>query len=300
MPPSAEMSIPPTTPQSTAIQRVAKRPHKRPRLYAIATKPSIPNQPASAEWSLDLCVPPTTIDSEHISQGEGPSSPPSVGSIESEEEQRYYFNRFDPTTFSQVPPADIVARISLSSVPSGAESPVESIELVHQISSALESVYLTPDSASWLRQALFALQKAEILPGVASGFVVNNFMSFATTYLEQQVQKRNAESSEVKYSAVLRSDERLRRMTVCSEQAPRYTPSTLPHHHHDDLDNDEYEWSLPYRGKQARDGVTWNGFRAIGGSTSSSRSGSYARRISDPWGSSDIYGGILQGRVTST
>lgn len=276
---------------------MTRKPQKLPRLYAVATKPSTPNQPSTAEWSLDLCIPPTTtVDSGYISQDDqpasaAPSSPPSVASSEADEEQRYYFSRFNPAGYTQEAPADIIVRISLSSVPSGAESPVEKIELVHQMVEALVSVYMTPDSASWLRQVLFALQRSEILPAVTSGFAVNQFMSFATTHLEEQVRDQSAESSDVKYSKVLREREGLRRTTVSSESAPRSLPPTR-HDPHDDLDNDEYEWSLPYRGKQARDGQTWNGFRSTGSSAASSRSSSRARGISEPWRNRDVYGSL--------
>lgn len=282
------------------LQKVSRKSKKLPRLYAIATKPSTPNQLSTAEWSLDLCIPPTTVDSGYISQDDQPtstvpSSPPSVASLEAEEEQRYYFHRFNPASYSQETPADIIARISLSSVPSGAESPVESMELVHQIVEALETVYLTPDSESWLRQALFALQRSEILPAVTSGFAVNQFMSFATTHLEEQVRNKSADSSEIKYSKVLREREVLRRTT---ESAPRST-AIARQDSHDDLDNDEFEWSLPYRGKQARDGQTWNGFRSTGSSAASSRSSSRARGISEPWKSRDIYAGFLPAQLVA-
>lgn len=296
------MSILPTVPQDGSVPKVTRNSQKLPRLYAIAAKPTTPNQPATAEWSLYLCIPQTKpIDDRYFSQDEQPapavpSSPPSVASEEGEEEQRYYFSRFNPASFSQEAPADIIAKISLSSVPSGAESPVESIELVHQIVAALEMVYMTPDSASWLRQALFTLQRSEILPAITSGFAVNQFMSFATTHLEEQVRDQSVESSDIKYSKVLREREGLRRTTVGSEAAPhsvapaRYEPD-------DDLDNDEYEWSLPYRGKQARDGQTWNGFRSTGSSTASSRSSSRARGISEPRRSRDVNGGVLPAQV---
>lgn len=296
------MSVLPATTQDGSVAKVNWRSQKLPRLYAIATKPTTPNQPLTAEWSLYLCILPTrTVDSEHISQDEQPastisSSPPSVASSETEEEQHYYFSRFHPTSFSQEVPADIIAKISLSSVPSGAESPVESIELVHQIVAALETVYMTPDSASWLRQALFALQRSEILPAITSGFAVNQFMLFATAYLEQQVQDQTAESSEVKYSKVLREREGLRRATVNYESAPRSIPAAR-YESNDDLDNDEYEWSLPYRGKQARDGQTWNGFRSTGSSNASSRSSSRARGISESWRNRDVHGGVLPAQV---
>lgn len=296
------MSALPPIPQNETLEKVARRSHKRPRLYAIATKPSTPGQPSTAEWSLDLHIPPVTTDSGYISSDEQPittvSSAASVTSTEAAEEQRYYFNRFNPAAFSQDSPTEVIARISLSSVPCGAESPVESIELVHQIAHSLEAVYLTPDSASWLRQALFALQKAEILPAVTSGFAVNNFMSFATTHLEGLLGNQSEGPSEVKYSTVLRDHQRQRGATLGSPQAPRSVPVGVEDPL-DDQENDEYEWSLPYRGKQARDGQVYGGFRFTGRSAPSSRSSSRARGVSEPWRSTDIYSGFLPGQLTS-
>lgn len=291
------MSVSSAIPFDGSAPRIPRKNTKLPRLYAIATKPTTPNQPSTAEWSLDLSFPPVVADSGYTSQDEQPepaiaSSPPSVISVEGEDEQHYYFHRFNPSSFTQAAPADVIARISLSSVPSGAESPQESIDLVHQIVEALETVHMTPDSESWLRQALFALQRSEILPAVTSGFAVNQFMSFATIHLQQQVRNPTEGSSNIKYSKVLRERETSRRTTIGSISAPRSIPAATQGSQ-DDLDNDEYEWSLPYRGKQGRDGQTWNGFRSTGSSNASSRSSSRARGISETWRNRDVYGGDL-------
>lgn len=296
------MSFSAAAPLDGTYPRTSHKARKLPRLYAIATKPTTPNQPATAEWSLDLCIPPTVADSGYTSQDDQPepaaaSSPPSVASIEVEEEQHYYFHRFNPASYSQETPADVIAKISLSSVPSGAESPLESIDLVKQIVDALETVYMTPDSESWLRQALFSLQRSEILPAVTSGFAVNQFMSFATTHLQEQVSSRSQTSSDIKYSKVLREREASRRTTVSSGSDPR-SIQKAGQESQDDLDNDEYEWSLPYRGKQARDGQTWNGFKTTG-SSASSRSSSRARGASEPWKTTDVHGGSLPAQLVA-
>lgn len=296
------MSISSAVPVEVPVQKVSRKNKGLPRLYAIATKPTTPNQPSTAEWSLDLCIPPTVTDGGFTSQDDQPtsaaaSSPPSIASIEVEEEQHYCFHRFDPASYSQETPADTIARISLSSVPSGAESPQDTIELVHQIVEALNTVHMTPDSESWLRQALFALQRSEILPAVTSGFAVNQFMSYATAHLEEQVHKKADESSDIKYSKVLREREVSRRTTLGSESAPHSIPARQDSH--EDLDNDEYEWSLPYRGKQARDGQTWNGFKSTGNSAASSRSSSRARAISETWKTRESYGGVLPAQLVA-
>lgn len=158
----------------------------------------------------------------------------------------------------------------------------------------LETIYLTPVSSLWLRQALYALQVAELIPPASHGLDIAKFMSFATSYLEQHLQTSDSktEVKQINYSKILQENERLKRMF--SSDTTDYSVMNAANDKNDELKDDEDVWSLPVREKPTKGEKTWGGFWVTHGSGKNSpRNSSQDRDSRDPLRNRDVYGGLM-------
>lgn len=290
----------------------------RPKLYILATKPSIPSQPHSSEWILDLSIPPATSltapssssEAEHkkhnILSGLSPKQKdnssavePSVETTKEEiivPEKHYYFSRLHHTSHVEDRPQNLMLQIFLTSFPTVTNAQSDHGVLLKHFSEALESVHLTSDSSSWLRQALFSLQTSEILPPVSHGLDVTKFMSFANNYLEQHlrdgVSEDSTELKEVNYSRILRENERLR--TMLSPNVNGRASINQEDNKHDDVADDEDIWNLPVRGKPAKAEKGWGGFWITHGPEADvSKNASREKEREEPFERRNVYGGLM-------
>ena len=281
---------------------------ERPKLYVSASRPSVPNQSSTSEWSLDLCISPAGSNIKTPTSSAPTSRRTSVAEEVSATTQNtldaaagqlvpakhYYFSRLHAAKHIEESPKDMVVQIYLTSFPSQATAQSDHQKLVDQFSETLEAVHLTSDSASWLRQALFALQISEIIPPVSHGLDINKVMSFATSYLEQHLQHGAGSTScgEVNYSQVLRQNERLRRML--SSDTTDYAVVDVKQGRLDVSGDEDDIWNLPSRPKPAKAEKTWGGFWVTHGSGGASRGNSRSNsRDRHPLERKDVYGGLM-------
>ncbi|KAK5101580.1 hypothetical protein LTR70_000693 [Exophiala xenobiotica] len=309
---------------------------QRPKLYVLAIQPVIPTTSQPTEWSLELSVPQTQ-------QSNLPSAPTSRGPSP---QRRYKHGSFLPLShkhkghspiptslaaddsFSVQRPQNIVLKIFLCSVRAGsATTSTDSTPLTTHIIDALSPIQSTPDSTSWIRQVLFALQIGGLIPGVSQGFVVDKFMAFATSYLDQhqhQRQRQHAEASRgneypleavhtANYSKTVRENERLRSMlssdttdyavinaAVGGRSRGPETPGD--EHKHEDEDEDEDCWM--WHSSQAVNGSAnaqtqsnrekkWGRFWVTYGSGAAPGARGASRSEREPWEKRDPYAGLM-------
>lgn len=288
-----------------------KRRHANPlpKLYILATAPSVASSPETAEWILDLCI-PGNVENKAAKRPVGQSqrshsytklfhqhkTEPATHHVAdpAQEETRspdihYYFSRLQPDSHTEERPTDVVLQIFLTSFPSSETTQRTSVDLLIEMNKILETVFLTPVSSLWLRQALYAMQVAELIPPASHGLDISKFMSFATSYIEQHLQATGSEQStvkEVNYSKVLRENERLKRMF--NPDTTDYDTLNAANERTDELRDDEDVWNLPLRGKATKGDKSWGGFWVTHGSDRSQDQGS-----SEPFKRRNVYGGLM-------
>ena len=290
----------------------------RPKLYVIASSPSISSRPETSEWSFDLCIPAPVANTptssikgdetpktnalsnmlHHKKQDKIDKSLPETAeeSVIITPDKHYYFSRLTPSSHSETQPDNTILRIFLTSFPSTVSADSSHVGLTEQFEKAIENVHLTADSSSWLRQALYALQVAEIIPPVSHGLDITKFMSFSTSYLEQHIREAastagHSEVKEVNYSKILRENERLRQMF--SSDTTDYAVMNTANEKSDELGHDEDVWNLPVRGKPAKAEKHWGGFWVTHGSEGTSRSVNDDRRGDSSGSRRNVYGGLM-------
>lgn len=287
-----------------------RRSAPRPRLNILATKPSVASAPETAEWILDLCIPadtPATTEHHqrshsytkvfHHQKTETTATTAAPGAVKPHTvaaDTHYYFSRLHPDSHTEERPKDVVLQIFLTSFPSAEATEKTFVDLLIQMNKTLEAIYLTPVSSLWLRQALYALQVAELIPPASHGLDIAKFMSFATSYLEQHLQIPEAQTDvkEVNYSKILRENERLKQMF--SPDTTDYNAMNAANDKSDELRDDEDVWSLPVRGKPTKGEKNWGGFWVTHGSgKNSSRNSSQERDSYEPLKRRDVYGGLM-------
>lgn len=198
--------------------------HERPFLYVLATQPSTPNQAATSEWIIEIYKPQPTglkplstvthpkyskhhllsslkshVKHEHTSSPDtsatstaaaGPATPAAAATTpqSSSEPRRIFFSRLHPqpstSSASIGTNLPVILRIAVASIPYQHSHQITS-DLETECTQALETVHTTPDPASWLRQALLALQGKAVLPPVSHDFDVTKFLTVAEEHLNR-------------------------------------------------------------------------------------------------------------------
>ena len=237
----------------------------KPKLFILGSKPG---QSQTTEWIIELLIPASQSSPKtNVFSKATPS--------EITAEQQFFFSRLLPDTHTTTPPPSVELRIFLCSVTQS--SPEQQLEQI------LKIVHLTPEPSAWLRQALFALQTGDIIPGISHGLDINKFMDFATSYSPESVEKT------VNYSIIAKENERLRKMFSSPDTDYSVINDSQKRH----VDDEEDHWN-DHSATMKQEGKTWGGFWTTHGSGSPSsnhsRDSSHART---PFEQRNVYGGLM-------
>lgn len=227
-----------------------------PRLYALASKPTVPGQADSCDWSIELHIPatssisrppsPTTSSTKHrhglfsglhLAKNNHVRNSPELKPHSDQPDMHYYFSFSTPTP-TQTPPSDPVLRIRLPpTLPLPGTATPKS--LVDQVLRSIPSPTITESSQTWLPKALRILQMRDILPPADQGFDVSKFIAFAGSYLERTLQGKGTHSqffSAQNTPVSSRPQSRVTSRATSRAASPnRSHPSSYKEPHHQDL-----------------------------------------------------------------
>lgn len=276
---------------------------QRPSLYIIASPPSINGQPSSCEWTFEVSIPNASTKTEkhgfallhHRQKATAQADTDPKHVVESA--KHYYFSRLTHGNYTTNRPATIL-RIFLTSFPMIAKTQDDHDQFLKNFVECFEQAYMTPESAGWLRQALFSLQISEMIPPASHGLDINNFMSFATSCLEGHVRDGSVEQNapkEVNYAKLLRHNQHLKR--TAGAEGTSFAVLNPDQHLLEESDEDEDVWNPSTRGQEKRQ-KNWGGFWITYGSAAdrsrdSSRERDPRQNMRAPRQRSDVYGGLM-------
>lgn len=278
-------------------KQTANKKKQRPRLYILASRPSRANQPKSCEWSFEIS---NTVAAPHkekhglklLGRKQKESLQTNIGDTATQ--KHYYFNRMNHGNYTTEQPSTIL-RIFLCSLPEKKEFHADRETYLKSFMECFEHVYMTPDAAPWLRQALFSLQISELIPPTSRGLDINNFMSFATSSLEGMVLNGTIEQGSIKeinYPNVLRHNRHLKR-TIGTHG----TSYAMVEENDDLLQESDAEDDIWGTSTHENERKHW-GFWVTHGSTGSQSQGSdgygqLQHRAMQIGPRSDVYGGLM-------
>lgn len=228
-----------------------------PRIYALASRPKVPGQAESCEWSIELHIPATSS----ISRPPSPTTPstkhrhgflsgmhlnkhnndkhnnakrsPELKPRPDQPDMHYYFSFSSPTP-TQTPPLDTILRIRLPPILPlpGTATPKS---LIDQVLRSVPPPTISDSSQTWLPKAFRILQMRDVLPPADRGFDVSKFIAFAGSYLERTLHGKGMHSQFFSLHNTPANSRPQSRVTSRATSPTRSHPSSYKEPHHHDL-----------------------------------------------------------------